>query len=202
MAEPRLDRDLRLAHARGALAQALAAQVTKAAHELAAAAYASAIWRNARLRARWRRRAQGARWRDGGHPRWLKRSRPDWWRRITWGEAFARGQLPQCYVEGKLLLIGKAAATAAQQQEIDWQIEDHRGDLPCCVCPSDAVGRCLTHWQLYHAGAARCFRCERHPAAGRGGFPGVVCGPLWEGRRSPGYAAAPAPPSPLVVVLP
>lgn len=199
-----IDHDLRTVHARGLLLQALAAEVTRRANEVTAAAYASAIWRNARLRARFRRRAPDPRWHDnGGYPPWLRRPRPCSYLREYWGAAFARGPLPDCYVCGRLLMIGRADTTPEQTKEIERQIERHGGDLPCCVCPATAVTACLTHWALYHASAARCFRCERHPAARPGVMPGVVCGPLWEGRRTTGYALRPSPEAaPLPTVMP
>lgn len=194
--------DLYLAAQRGHLAVALAQQATTGAHELLASAYAEAIKRNARLRARFRRRTQGAGYHEnGGFARWHKRQRHDWWTRVTWGHAFTHGPLPRCYVEGRLLLLGKVVATAEQAEELEYQIEHYGGDLPCDMCPSSAVGLCLTHWFLYHAGAARCFRCERHPAARPGTMPGVISGPLWAGRKSVGFVMAPSPAPPPMLVL-
>jgi len=184
---------------RGRVAADLARIVTRGAHELLATAYAEAIKRNAKLRARFRRRAK--RWEHWSA--WPKRPHPDKNLRESWGYDFARGQLPRCGIGGRLLFIGTVDATPEQTKEIEYQIESHHGDLPCCVCPSDTIISCLTHWELYHAGAARCFRCERHPAARRGTMPGVVCGPLWEGRKTAGFvmAPSPAPPPPPMLVL-
>jgi hypothetical protein len=189
--------DARAAWLRGLVAQALAREVTRGANALVATAYAAAIDRNARLRARFRR-AQRT-WVE--HPAWLRRAHHDPITLECWGEQLATGRgEPSCYIYGGKLPVGKLDFTAPH--DMNWvlmYLHDHRGDLPCCVCPSEVIMRCLTHWYLYHAGAAGCFRCRGHAAAcGPGRW--AVGPPLWEGRRTPGFAWPTLPPATMLVL--
>lgn len=169
---------------RGLVAQELARQVARGADALVTAAYAAAIARNARLRARFRR-AQRT-W--DHHPKWLRNPHHAQSLLECWGYAMATGRRePSCYVFGGKLPVGKLDAEPRGVDFILMHLHDHRGDLPCCVCASDVITRCLTHWHLYHAGAAGCFRCRGHAAAcGPGRW--SVSAPLWEGRKTPGFA--------------
>jgi hypothetical protein len=190
--------DARQAWLRGLVAQRLAHEATRGADALVAQAYATAIDRNGKLRVRFRRAVRT--WPH--HPAWWKRAHHDPITLECWGEQLAtRSREPSCYCFGPKLVIGKL--DRAEPKDVRWvemYMHDHRGDLPCCMCPSDIITRCLTHWHLYHAGAANCFRCVGHAASvGPGRW--SVCGPLWEGRRTPGWAwPTLPPPSPLFVI--
>lgn len=99
--------DCRELYLRGLVAQGLARHVTYGADALVAAAYAAAIARNARLRARFRRAQRTwERW-----PAWPRRVRHAQDTREGWGYDLARGREPHCYVYGPRLPVGKLDAS-------------------------------------------------------------------------------------------